>query len=185
MISCIHTDCSYVRQRELWRELFIIGTSNLPWLVVGDINVVLRGVEKNGGRGVRWNAVAEFQDIVNCSCLLENHFSGSDYTWCNGQMGNNRILCKLDRMLCNQAWSSLFSEWKYKVGKENWDQDLDGAPLFRLGIVMLQQKLDNDIANNNLAGEVTTANYLLKNAMMKSCGGKKLEWTGYNLETGT
>ncbi|KAF6151149.1 hypothetical protein GIB67_002401 [Kingdonia uniflora] len=160
--------------RELWRELSIIGTLNLPWLMVGDFNVVLRGVEKKEGRGVRWNALTEFQNFVNWSCLLENHFSGSDYTWCNGQMGNNRIFCKLNRMLCNQAWSSLFLEWKYKVMpqiksdhspllgwnvgiakplntpfrfcnmwtsydsflqvvKENWDQDLDGAPLFRLG----------------------------------------------------
>ncbi|KAF6143942.1 hypothetical protein GIB67_013252 [Kingdonia uniflora] len=52
-------------------------------------------------------------------------------------MGNNRILCKLDRMLCNQAWSNLFPRWKYKVMarvvKDNWDQPLDGDPLFQIG----------------------------------------------------
>ncbi|KAF6138646.1 hypothetical protein GIB67_032540 [Kingdonia uniflora] len=74
-----------------------------------------RDGEKKGGRGVRWRVVEEFQDIVNGSCLLEANSSGSEYTWCNGKMGNNRILCKLDRMLCNQAWSNLFPGWKYKV----------------------------------------------------------------------
>ncbi|KAF6169566.1 hypothetical protein GIB67_000839 [Kingdonia uniflora] len=62
-----------------------------------------------------------------------------------------------------------------EVVKENWEQDLDGAPLFRLGSKLRRLKnklkewnrvlkLDNDIANDNLAGEVTAANYLLKKA---------------------
>ncbi|KAF6151339.1 hypothetical protein GIB67_040612 [Kingdonia uniflora] len=84
-------------------------------IVVGDFNIVPRAGEKKGGRGLRWRAVEEFQDFVHNSCLLEANSSGSEYTWYNGQMGNNRILCKLDRMLCNQSWSNLFPGWKYKV----------------------------------------------------------------------
>ncbi|KAF6143324.1 hypothetical protein GIB67_039107 [Kingdonia uniflora] len=100
---------------DLWKDLSVLGSSNLPWLVVGDFNVVLRGEEQRGGRGVRWNASAEFLDFLNSSSLLEVNSSGSEFTWCNGQMGNKRILSKLDKMLCNQAWSNLFSGWKYKV----------------------------------------------------------------------
>ncbi|KAF6158118.1 hypothetical protein GIB67_014912 [Kingdonia uniflora] len=121
-------------RRDLWKDLSVLGSSNLPWLVVGDFNLVLRGEDKRGGRGVRWNASAEFQEFVNSSYLLEANSSGSEFTWCNGKMGNKRILCKLDRMLCNQAWSNLFSGWKYKVlAKSNSDH----SPLFgwNLGIV--------------------------------------------------
>ncbi|KAF6168465.1 hypothetical protein GIB67_005017 [Kingdonia uniflora] len=56
---------------ELWRDLAVIGASNLPWIAVGNVNVVLRAGEKKGGRGVRWRAVEELQDFVNGSCLLE------------------------------------------------------------------------------------------------------------------
>ncbi|KAF6168172.1 hypothetical protein GIB67_011557 [Kingdonia uniflora] len=40
---------------------------------------------------------------------------GSKYTWTNGQMGQDRILCMLDRMLVNKAWADKFSNWRYKV----------------------------------------------------------------------
>ncbi|KAF6157080.1 hypothetical protein GIB67_041541 [Kingdonia uniflora] len=133
MVSCLHADCSYIRRRELWRDLTVIGSTNLPWIVVGDFNTVLRVGEKKSGRGVRWRAAEEFQDFINNSCLLEANSSGSKYTWFNGQMGNNRILCKLDRMLCNQAWLNLFPGWKYKMVKENWDQPLEGDPPFQIG----------------------------------------------------
>ncbi|KAF6172122.1 hypothetical protein GIB67_029540 [Kingdonia uniflora] len=195
MISCIHANCSYIRRRELWRDLAVIGASNLPWIVVGDFNVVLRAGEKKGGRGVRWRAVEEFQDFVNGSCLFEANSSGSEYTWCNGQMGNNRILCKLYRMLCNQAWSSLFPGWKYKVVAENWKQPIVGDPLFLISsklrclksrlkewntsvfgqnkhhiqvlsarVDALQQHLDSEIDNNDIAWELTQANQLLTTA---------------------
>ncbi|KAF6141228.1 hypothetical protein GIB67_024312 [Kingdonia uniflora] len=151
MISCIHADCSYIRRRELWRDLAVIGASNLPWIVVGDFNVVLRAGEKKGGRGVRWRVVEEFQDFVNASCLLEANSSGSEYTWCNGQMGNNKILCKLDRMLCNQAWSNLFPGWKYKV--------------LSARVEALQQHLDSEIDNDDIARELSQANQLLTTAV--------------------
>ncbi|KAF6171440.1 hypothetical protein GIB67_031766 [Kingdonia uniflora] len=115
MVSCLHAECSDIRRRELWRDLTVIGSSNLSWIVVGEFNIFLRAGEKKGSRGVRWRAVEEFQDFLNNSCLLEANSSGSEHTWYNGKMGNNRILCKLDRMLCNQAWSNLFPGWKYKV----------------------------------------------------------------------
>ncbi|KAF6169120.1 hypothetical protein GIB67_038617 [Kingdonia uniflora] len=233
MISCIHADCSYIRRRELWGDLVLIGASNMPWIVVGDFNVVLRAGEKKGGRGVRWRAVEEFQDFVNGSCLLEANSSGSEYTWCNGKMGNNRILCKLDRMLCNQAWSNLFPGWKYKVMArvksdhsplfgcnvgipkaynvpfrfcnmwtrhesflqmvaENWNQPIVGDPLFLISsklwplksrlkewntsvfghnkrhiqvlsarVEALQQHLDSELDNDDIARELSQANQLL------------------------
>ncbi|KAF6159335.1 hypothetical protein GIB67_032106 [Kingdonia uniflora] len=108
-------------------RLAVIGSSNLPWIMVGDFNIVLRAGEKKGGRGLRWRAVEEFQDFVQNSCLLEANSSGSEYTWCNGKMGNNRILCKLDRMLCNKTWSNLFPGWKYKVMAR---MNSDHSPLF-------------------------------------------------------
>ncbi|KAF6168048.1 hypothetical protein GIB67_011433 [Kingdonia uniflora] len=43
IVSFVHADCSYIRRRDLWKDLSVFGTSNLSWLVVGDFNVVLRG----------------------------------------------------------------------------------------------------------------------------------------------
>ncbi|KAF6168093.1 hypothetical protein GIB67_011478, partial [Kingdonia uniflora] len=186
MVSYIHADCSYIQSRKLWRDLSVIGSSNLPWIVVGDSNIVLRAGEKNGGRGVRWRAVEEFLDFVNNSCLLDVNPFSPEYTWCNGQMVNNRILCKLDRMVCNQAWSNLFPGWKYKVMARvnsdhsplfGWNVDITkpaNAPFHFCNmwtrhdsflVKALQLHLDSEIDNDDVATELMKANQLPTSAI--------------------
>ncbi|KAF6168036.1 hypothetical protein GIB67_011421 [Kingdonia uniflora] len=115
IITFVHAHYSYFRGRELWNELKVIGSTNLPWLMVNDFNMVLRHREKKGGRGINLKAAAEFQEMVDINKLMECNFVGSKYTWINEQMGQDRILYMLDRMLVNKAWADKFSNWRYKV----------------------------------------------------------------------
>ncbi|KAF6177102.1 hypothetical protein GIB67_015977 [Kingdonia uniflora] len=84
-------------------------------LFEGDFYVVLRHGEKKGGRGINLKATSEFQEMVDANKLMECNFVGSKYTWKNGQMGKDRILCMQGRMLANKDWVDKFSNWRYKV----------------------------------------------------------------------
>ncbi|KAF9590944.1 hypothetical protein IFM89_000489 [Coptis chinensis] len=57
----------------------------------------------------------DFRDFMNNNQLMEVPNSGFQLTWWNKQVGDFKILGKLDRMLCNVNWSSTFPGWKYKV----------------------------------------------------------------------
>ncbi|KAL5749548.1 hypothetical protein ACOSP7_024151 [Xanthoceras sorbifolium] len=73
----------------------LAGLDNLPWLIGGDFNEILRGAEK------------EREAVDSCN-LLDMGFSGNKFTWCNRQFGGNIIWERLDRCFCNIGWRTLF-----------------------------------------------------------------------------
>ncbi|XP_026428347.1 uncharacterized protein LOC113324242 [Papaver somniferum] len=58
----------------------------------------------------------EFQDFVDFCDLIQDPKSGMEFSWCNGRVGNKRILCNLDRALFNLKWLEKFNGWSYKFG---------------------------------------------------------------------
>ncbi|OVA07910.1 Ribonuclease H domain [Macleaya cordata] len=47
--------------------------------------------------------------------LIDSHSTGIKYTWCNNQIGQRRILCKLDRAFYNSAWTDSYGIWSFKA----------------------------------------------------------------------
>ena len=50
-----------------------------------------------------------------CLCtygLIDMGFVGQRFTWCNGKIGEQRTLVKLDRVVANEEWLNLFPEAK-------------------------------------------------------------------------
>ncbi|KAF9622621.1 hypothetical protein IFM89_032520 [Coptis chinensis] len=115
LITIVHTHCLYVQRRLLWLELSTINSLNLPWLILGDFNAYLSVSEKRGGNNPMAASMNDFRDFMNNNQLMEVPNSGFQLTWWNKQVGDFKILGKLDRMLCNVNWSSTFPGWKYKV----------------------------------------------------------------------
>uniref|UniRef100_A0A803QBL1 Reverse transcriptase domain-containing protein n=1 Tax=Cannabis sativa TaxID=3483 RepID=A0A803QBL1_CANSA len=73
---------------------------------MGDFNDILPKEERIGKR-VRFSTSTEFVDCI-AHCRLEDvKFSGSFYTWCNKQFGDDRIYSKIDRVLANQQWMAV------------------------------------------------------------------------------
>ncbi|KAL5859559.1 hypothetical protein ACOSQ4_000855 [Xanthoceras sorbifolium] len=87
----------------------LAGLDNLPWLIGGDFNEILRGDEKEGGLARMGSAMDGFREAVDSCNLLDMGFSGSKFTWCNRQFGGNVIWERLDRCFCNIQWRTLFS----------------------------------------------------------------------------
>ncbi|KAK7250835.1 hypothetical protein RIF29_33553 [Crotalaria pallida] len=62
------------------------------------------GLEKAGGIPLDVQQTVDFREMV-IHCQLEDmNYSGCYYTWNNKQDGEDRILCKLDRVLVNMEW---------------------------------------------------------------------------------
>ncbi|KAL5741976.1 hypothetical protein ACOSP7_028708 [Xanthoceras sorbifolium] len=86
----------------------LAGLDNLPWLIGGDFNEILRGAEKEGGLARMGSAMDGFREAVDSCNLLDMGFSGNKFTWCNRQFGGNVIWERLDRCFCNIGWRTLF-----------------------------------------------------------------------------
>lgn len=95
---------------QLWDDLIRIGSSMLnPWLVCGDFNNPL-STEDRVGSNVSWAEIEGFRNCVELCGLFDLKSAGSFFTWSNKQGGDKRVLCKLDRMLGNDDWFSMFPD---------------------------------------------------------------------------
>ncbi|KAF9595956.1 hypothetical protein IFM89_006702 [Coptis chinensis] len=111
LITIVHAHCLYVQRRHLWLELSNINPINLPWLILGDFNAYLSVSEKKGGNNPTASSMNDFMDFISNNELMEVPNSGFHLTWWNKQVGEFKILGKLDRMLCNANWGSKFPRW--------------------------------------------------------------------------
>ena len=93
----------------LWADIGSIHqhSQNLPWVLLGDFNIVRSVSEKQGG-DMSWSTAMD--DLNNCCCnaeLEDLHFKGQWFTQTNRNPANP-ILRKLDRVLINPCWTSCF-----------------------------------------------------------------------------
>ncbi|KAL9687786.1 hypothetical protein QQ045_032193 [Rhodiola kirilowii] len=73
----------------------------IPWLVVGDFNVISSWAEKSGGIHGEDSPLQDFNDFQLQAGLSDSGYSGNPYTLSNNQSGDKRIWERLDRLLIN------------------------------------------------------------------------------------
>ncbi|KAF6154036.1 hypothetical protein GIB67_026690 [Kingdonia uniflora] len=117
-------------RRGLWKDLIDVSKLNLPWLALGDFNIIRLQSERFGGTGPTLSAIKEFNDCLDECELIESPSVGMKLTWCNGQSGGARISKRLDRALYNGMWAGKYDGWKVKaLARENSDHSaLVGEP---------------------------------------------------------
>ncbi|XP_062021007.1 uncharacterized protein LOC133737483 [Rosa rugosa] len=76
---------------------------NLPWLIFGDFNEILRDEEKSEGRLRPLCQIQRFSSVVADCALKEVEFRGPLFTWSNGTVSE-----RLDRGFLNPEGASLF-----------------------------------------------------------------------------
>ncbi|XP_075080450.1 uncharacterized protein LOC107802319 [Nicotiana tabacum] len=74
----------------------------------GDFNVVLREKEKIGGLPVYPSEYEDFAFYVNSCGLFDLGYKGSPFTWWNGRPNEECIFKRLDKILVNMPFQSLF-----------------------------------------------------------------------------
>lgn len=53
-----------------------------------------------------------FRDCLFDCGLIDLGFVGQRFIWCNGSIGEQRTLVRLDRIVANENWLALFPEAK-------------------------------------------------------------------------
>lgn len=103
-MSVVYASPQAGMREAVWEELTTFAASiSLPWCVGGDFNSVLFAHEKEGGAPFNYNQSIPFSSCINSCNLLDLGFNGPPFTWSRGQLRE-----RLDRILCNEAWQSLF-----------------------------------------------------------------------------
>ncbi|GKV43378.1 hypothetical protein SLEP1_g50676 [Rubroshorea leprosula] len=92
----------------LWDQVRALDVENVPWIISGDFNTTLNYGERVKPSGVVWGDTSELKDFVSRMEVFDLQFSGAFFTWSNKQGENDRLWCKLDRVMANSSWVSAF-----------------------------------------------------------------------------
>jgi hypothetical protein len=98
-----------VERKLLWASLASMKgrVAANPWMICGDFNIVKSLNEKWGSDKLNYYEV-EFGNCLNDIEVLDLHFSGCFYTWTNKSEKPRFVARKLDRVLANEYWTSVF-----------------------------------------------------------------------------
>lgn len=102
LCTFVHPQNTVSARANLWKELVkLSGSISIPWVVLGDFNVVLDATEKVSETGSSSHVTTELSDMLVSTGLTDHSFIGQKFTW-----DNNHTFCKLDRVLVNDIWST-------------------------------------------------------------------------------
>jgi exonuclease III len=88
-------------KKDCWKTLneFLEQNSPSNIIIVGDLNLVMNGKEKRGGRPSKDQMIFVVEDIIQQWDLMDFKPSKGLYTWTNNRMGEEHISARLDRFL--------------------------------------------------------------------------------------
>ncbi|XP_077233647.1 uncharacterized protein LOC143875953 [Tasmannia lanceolata] len=101
-LTAVYAHNYYISRRALWSNLESLEPGiSLPWLLVGDFNVVRYASERLGNTNHHLNEMEEFNEcLTNCS-LTDLRSDSQTWTWHNRSSANRKV-AKLDRSLVNE-----------------------------------------------------------------------------------
>ncbi|KAJ1431718.1 Endonuclease/exonuclease/phosphatase superfamily [Sesbania bispinosa] len=111
-----HWECTFIyghpkfqERRNLWSSLKLLHiNTSTPWCCFDDFNELLSQAEKVGLQPHPPNRSELFRDFLNDSGLMDLELKGWKFTWCSNP--RNRFITKekLDRVMVNWAWRTMF-----------------------------------------------------------------------------
>ena len=108
-IAGIYASTNYLLRRQLWAEL--TGLQNFyvaPWIFVGDFNAILGAHERRGRRLPSSISCNDFHGWTNVNLLLHLDTVAVHFTWYNGRLSSDTVAQRLDRAICNEAWTDFW-----------------------------------------------------------------------------
>lgn len=107
-------DCTFIyafnganERRQLWDDLRAIKCQvQGAWIVTGDFNCPLSQEDRVGSE-VQFAEISDFRGCLDDCELSDVTSTGCKFTWSNNQLGDGRVMTKIDRCLCNDAWLDL------------------------------------------------------------------------------
>ncbi|KAJ9536498.1 hypothetical protein OSB04_un000335 [Centaurea solstitialis] len=111
-ISFVYGDNRGSERRSLWSGLrrFKAIMGDKPWLIAGDFNCLLFPHDAFGGISRRNSDMADFASCLEDVDVFDMRFMGVHHTWCQKPNSEGGIKRKLDRILANTFFTSLFDD---------------------------------------------------------------------------
>jgi hypothetical protein len=78
------------------------------WLIIGDLNSIVKKSEKRGGSSSGLSSSSNFLNFVSNTEAIDLGLNGLRFTWSNRREGWANVRERLDRGLCNDDWQRLF-----------------------------------------------------------------------------
>uniref|UniRef100_A0A803P3L4 Reverse transcriptase domain-containing protein n=1 Tax=Cannabis sativa TaxID=3483 RepID=A0A803P3L4_CANSA len=96
-------------KKQFWENLSTkINHSQLPWLLVGDLNLIAHPWEKRGGRKVRPGDTAILQNVLMTTGGVDLGYKGCQFTWQNNRFNGDLTRERRDRALASADWITSF-----------------------------------------------------------------------------
>lgn len=109
ILTCFYGSPYRKLKRNSWKIIKDMATSmNKPWIVIGELNVVLHEEEKNSRFPFRKQEAIIFNNLINTCVLIDLGFTGYTFIWNNHRSDRNNIEQRLDRALVNNKWIKKF-----------------------------------------------------------------------------
>ncbi|XP_039155725.1 uncharacterized protein LOC120287105 [Eucalyptus grandis] len=110
IITVVYAEHSFTLRRPLWADLIqsSFQVVDSPWIVAGDFNAIRSSSDKADISNYWIPAFNDFGDCLNQAGLDDLRYVGNRFTW-SASSGPSRKLRKIDKVLTNSAWNSIFS----------------------------------------------------------------------------
>lgn len=87
-----------------------VNLNAMPWLVIGDLNIIFNSEEKQGGLPFDRQKIEPIMNLIQRAGLEDLGFTGNSFTWSNKREGSANIKQRLDRALANAEWNEEFQQ---------------------------------------------------------------------------
>ncbi|XP_026429092.1 uncharacterized protein LOC113325071 [Papaver somniferum] len=111
--------------------------NNLPWLVIGDLNIILHDTEKFSTQPIDVNEAPLFGHKILDLDLVDLSTTGCPLTWSNKRSGHALIEQRLDRGLATESWLLLYPNTTISImlaiGSDHHQILLNSNPTWQTG----------------------------------------------------
>lgn len=102
-LTCYYGHPERSRRRNSWTLLRrLAALSDLPWVILGDFNDILRSNEKRGRHGHSSWLINDFRDTLTDCGLTDLEMEGHPYTWERSRGTERWVEERLDRVCVNE-----------------------------------------------------------------------------------
>ncbi|XP_026396786.1 uncharacterized protein LOC113291472 [Papaver somniferum] len=109
-VTMVYGENDSTLRTSFWNDLNVFASMyEGPWVVLGYFNEILSSNERMGSSNVHVSSMNDFIQCIQDTHLFDLHFSGDFFTWSNKKIGSGRIVSKIDIILVNIEWVSLFN----------------------------------------------------------------------------
>ncbi|KAI3931145.1 hypothetical protein MKX01_029335, partial [Papaver californicum] len=80
----------------------------LPWMIIGDMNLTMYDSERHSQSRDSSSMTKWIRHTIRQLALINLGYTGDQFTWSNHRKEPNLVMCRIDRAMVNNLWTSKF-----------------------------------------------------------------------------